>query len=92
LKAKSQSKTKPKAYSYLRFSTPEQLKGDSLRRQTELSRAYAEKHGLELDESLTFRDLGVSGYTGKNIERALGAFIEAVDNKMITPGHLSVIN
>jgi DNA invertase Pin-like site-specific DNA recombinase len=26
---------KPKAYSYIRFSTPEQEKGDSLRRQME---------------------------------------------------------
>src|SRR5262245_52339556 len=30
-----------KAYSYLRFSTPDQMKGDSLRRQTELARRYA---------------------------------------------------
>jgi DNA invertase Pin-like site-specific DNA recombinase len=36
--------TKPTAYSYIRFSTPEQIKGDSLRRQVELSEAYAAKH------------------------------------------------
>jgi|GEM_PF-5511149 len=30
-----------KAYSYIRFSTPEQLKGDSLRRQKEASEQYA---------------------------------------------------
>jgi len=30
-----------KAYSYIRFSTPEQLKGDSLRRQLESSREYS---------------------------------------------------
>ena len=34
--------TKAKAYSYLRFSTPEQQKGDSKRRQVELARRYAE--------------------------------------------------
>ena len=51
-----------KAYSYLRFSTPEQLKGDSQRRQLEAARAYALEQGLELDESLTFQDLGVSGF------------------------------
>jgi DNA invertase Pin-like site-specific DNA recombinase len=85
-KSKTKTKSKPKAYSYLRFSTPEQLKGDSLRRQTELSRDYAEKHRLDLDESLTFKDLGVSGYTGKNIEGALGAFIEAVDEGIIEKG------
>lgn len=30
-----------RAYSYLRFSTPEQLEGDSLRRQTALADSYA---------------------------------------------------
>ena len=44
-----------RAYSYLRFSTAAQLEGDSLRRQTEAARKYAERHGLELAD-LTFRD------------------------------------
>ena len=35
-----------RAYSYIRFSTPEQAEGDSLRRQLEDSIAYAEEHGL----------------------------------------------
>jgi hypothetical protein len=35
------------------LSTPEQAKGDSLRRQTEKTRAYVEAHGLELDTTLT---------------------------------------
>ncbi len=30
-----------KAYSYLRYSTPEQMRGDSFRRQTALADAYA---------------------------------------------------
>ena len=33
----------PKCYSYIRFSTPEQSKGDSLRRQLELSANYAKE-------------------------------------------------
>jgi len=37
----------PKAYSYVRFSSPEQATGDSLRRQTELSEQYASQHGLD---------------------------------------------
>jgi len=77
----------PKAYSYLRFSTPEQSKGDSFRRQTEGSRAYAKKHGLDLDESLTFKDLGVSAFRGKNVqEGALGAFLRAVESGKIRRG------
>ena len=67
-----------KAYSYLRFSTPEQIHGDSLRRQTEGARTYAATHNLELDESLTFRDLGVSAFRGANaVEGALGQFVAA---------------
>ncbi|KVR83488.1 recombinase family protein [Burkholderia vietnamiensis] len=49
-----------KAYSYLRFSTPEQAQGDSFRRQTALAEAYAQQHGLELDTTLRFADEGVS--------------------------------
>jgi hypothetical protein len=43
--------TKPKAYSYIRFSTPDQEKGDSLRRQEKDAEDYAKKHGLTLDEN-----------------------------------------
>ena len=78
---------RPKAYSYLRFSTPEQMQGDSFRRQTEAARQYAEDHGLDLDESLTFKDLGVSAFRGKNVvEGALGQFIAAVDSGKVKPG------
>jgi len=63
-----------KAYSYLRFSSPEQLKGDSRRRQLESSRVYAERHGLELVEG--YADLGISAFKGKNVaEGALGEFL-----------------
>jgi DNA invertase Pin-like site-specific DNA recombinase len=69
----------PTAYSYVRFSTSEQLKGDSLRRQTEISQAYVEEHGLTLDTTLHFRDLGLSAFDRSNITRgALGGFLEAI--------------
>ncbi len=84
---KALKKDQPKAYSYLRFSTTEQLKGDSQRRQLALAREYADRHGLDLDETLTFRDLGVSAWKGKNIkEGALGVFLEAVDSGHVPPG------
>ena len=67
-------KTAAKAYSYLRFSTPEQSKGDSLRRQTALADEYAKRHGLTLDTELNLRDLGVSAFRGDNVAvGALGA-------------------
>jgi hypothetical protein len=65
---------RPRAYSYIRFSTPEQAKGDSLQRQTDAARAWAARHGLELDEELTFRDEGVSAANA----RAKGCNYQAI--------------
>ena len=77
---------KPKAYSYLRFSTPEQQQGDSKRRQLDLARHYADAHGLDLDDTLTFHDLGVSAFRGKNRDAALGAFIKAAEEGRVRKG------
>lgn len=75
-----------KAYSYLRFSTPEQSQGDSFRRQTALAEAYAQSHGLELDTELRFSDLGVSAFRGKNAATgALRMFLRAVEDGDIDP-------
>ena len=68
------------AFSYLRFSTPEQSAGDSHRRQMAMAEKYAADHHLRLDSSLSFRDLGVSVYRGKNAkEGALRSFLDAVE-------------
>lgn len=73
------------AYSYIRMSTDQQVKGDSLRRQLELSRQWATQNGLVLDESL--RDIGVSAYKGKNRkEGALGRFLGMVESGYIQRG------
>ncbi|NOK36531.1 recombinase family protein [Corallococcus exercitus] len=77
----------PKAYSYLRFSTPEQMKGDSFRRQTTLAHEYAARNHLDLDDKLTFHDLGVSGFRGKNSETGrLAEFLEAVRTEFVPRG------
>ncbi|HGL5386784.1 recombinase family protein [Burkholderia orbicola] len=77
----------PTAYSYIRFSTPEQKKGDSLRRQKELSERYADDHGLTLDTSLHLHDLGISAFDGSNVTRgALGGFLKAVDEGRVASG------
>jgi len=80
------------AYSYLRFSTPEQAGGDSRRRQLDLARAYAVRHGLVLDAGLSFRDLGMSAFHGRNVrEGALRAFLDAVELGLVPRGsHLLV--
>jgi DNA invertase Pin-like site-specific DNA recombinase len=79
---------RPKAYSYIRFSTPDQKKGDSLRRQLELSERYAKAHDLDLDEKLSFRDLGVSAFDSSNLESGgkLGEFLIAVEAGLVATG------
>ncbi len=80
------SKTYPlRAYSYVRMSSQRQLRGDSLRRQLERSRAYADEHSLLLDDSL--QDLGVSAWKGKNFRHgALGRFLAMVENGEVPKG------
>lgn len=69
----------PKVYSYIRFSTPEQARGDSLRRQLADAEEWCAARGLVLDESL--KDLGISAYKGSNAEvgSGLGKFLELVE-------------
>ena len=66
-----------KAFSYIRFSTPQQAHGDTLKRQSDKAAKYAAEHGLTLDTELKLTDAGVSGYRGANVKTgALGAFLE----------------
>lgn len=74
-----------KAISYIRFSSEGQSEGDSLRRQTARSEAYAAKHGLELVR--TYRDLGLSGFKGHHREKgALRELLELVESGQIEKG------
>jgi DNA invertase Pin-like site-specific DNA recombinase len=73
------------AYSYVRFSTPDQAKGDSLRRQLARSAAFTEARGLELDDSL--RDLGTSAFHNRHADTGhLAGFLALVRDGKIEPG------
>lgn len=79
-----------RAYSYVRMSTTKQLRGDSLRRQLERSRAFADEHSLLLDDSL--QDLGVSAWKGRNFKHgALGRFLAMVENGEVPRGSYLLI-
>jgi DNA invertase Pin-like site-specific DNA recombinase len=81
-----------RAFSYLRFSRPEQRRGHSLKRQTEMATKYAESHNLILDESLTFQDLGHSAYRGSHAETGeLGRFLAAIDSGFVRSGDYLLI-
>jgi DNA invertase Pin-like site-specific DNA recombinase len=82
-----QVEKKPSAYSYVRISKPEQLRGDGLRRQLQMSADYASEHELELVTDAPFLDLGVSAHKGKHVEfGALGRFLEAAEGGQILQG------
>jgi len=79
------------AYSYVRFSSPQQAKGDSFRRQTKAAREYCEKHGLQLAD-LTLHDLGLSAYSGTHYEQgALGDFVKAVQQGKVAQGSYLIV-
>ncbi|MFK0209456.1 recombinase family protein [Agrobacterium sp. NPDC090283] len=79
-----------RAYSYVRMSTRKQLRGDSLRRQLERSKAFADEHSLLLDDSL--QDLGVSAWRGRNFRTgALGRFLAMVESGQIPKGSYLLI-
>lgn len=82
----SVSFVKRNCYSYTRFSSSQQAEGDSYRRQIERAQKFCDEHNLELNET-RFEDLGVSGWTGENIEKgALGDFIAAVKDGKVPKG------
>jgi len=81
-----------KAYSYIRFSSKEQAKGDSLERQTEAAKEYAQANGLVLDTSLNMHDLGISAFKGKHKTKgALGNFLRLVEAGKIEKGSILII-
>lgn len=80
------------AFSYLRFSTPEQASGDSRRRQLAMAEEYAADHHLKLDRQLSFRDLGVSAFRGENAkDGALRAFLEAIEHNLVPKGSFLLV-
>jgi DNA invertase Pin-like site-specific DNA recombinase len=76
------------AFSYLRYSSTEQKKGDSVRRQKALREAWLQRNpGVTLDTSLVLEDRGVSAFRGKNAETGqLKAFRDEVESGRVPPG------
>ncbi|MDM1709592.1 recombinase family protein [Pseudomonas sp. 165] len=84
-----------KAYSYIRFSTPEQAKGDSYRRQRAAAEMYCLQNDFELvkDEDYLFFDRGRSAYKGKHLDDTgqLSRFLKYVQDGTIDPGSILII-
>jgi DNA invertase Pin-like site-specific DNA recombinase len=80
------------AFSYIRCSTREQLKGNSIRRQLKQAEEYAKKHDLVLSDQ-GYRDLGVSAYHEKNLKEGseFMALIAAIEDRRIPKGSTLII-
>ena len=84
--------SKPKVYSYLRFSDPKQAAGSSVDRQTEYARRWAAERGLELDAALSMRDEGLSAYHQRHVTQgALGIFLQAISAGRIAAGSVLIV-
>jgi hypothetical protein len=81
------------AYSYIRFSSMKQHQGDSLERQQKMINKWIEKNPDVTLHEKSFKDLAVSGYTGKHLttEEGLGAFRDAVIQGRIKSGSILVV-
>jgi DNA invertase Pin-like site-specific DNA recombinase len=80
------------AYSYIRFSSPEQRKGDSWRRQWEATVRFCRENNLDLEQSRQFYDEAMSGFRGKHRKvGALGVFIKLVESGRVPAGSVLVV-
>ena len=57
-----------------------------------MAEQYVADHHLKLDRQLSFRDLGVSAFRGRNAkEGALRAFLEAIEHNLVPDGSILLI-
>lgn len=87
--------TKPRAYSYIRFSNATQAEGDSYRRQREDAERYCEQHGLELVDSkeYLFFDAGRSAYKARHLDDSgeLARFLAYVEDGTVPAGSVLIV-
>jgi DNA invertase Pin-like site-specific DNA recombinase len=81
------------AYSYLRYSTPQQSEGDSIRRQTVAAQDWCDRNSVPLDTGTVYEDRGRSGYKGDHRKHngALARFLADVSARRIPKGAVLVI-
>jgi len=80
------------AYSYIRFSSGEQKKSDSFRRQWEDCVKFCKDNQLLLEQSRQFYDEAISAFRGKNrTDGALGVLLEMIKSGGVPVGSVIVI-
>ena len=80
-------------FSYLRYSSPQQGDGDSIRRQTKATADWCRRHDVQLDAGRTYLDRGRSAYHGRHRQRggALASFLAEVERGDIPRGSVLII-
>lgn len=85
----------PKAYSYIRFSSPQQAAGDSYNRQHRLTVAYCKEKGFDLvaDADYTFFDKATSAFSGALLaaDTELSRFLARVQDGSIPRGSILIV-
>jgi DNA invertase Pin-like site-specific DNA recombinase len=77
-------------YSYMRYSSPVQGDGDSIRRQTTGTEAWCERNAVQLDTTLT--DPAISAFRGKQRRKGhLARFLADVQAERIPRGSVLII-
>lgn len=81
-----------RAIAYLRFSSLQQVQGDSVRRQKKLIEEWLKNNSDYYLDPVTFEDLGLSAYKGQHaISGAFSEFMEAVQRGLIDEGSVLLI-
>ncbi len=80
-------------FSYIRFSSGKQAKGNSTDRQLEIAPRVAREKGWELDENLSIADLGLSAFNKANLgsKGKLGAVLTGVQTGKIPKGCIVIV-
>jgi len=80
-----------KAISYIRFSTGKQAKGSSHERQQAMLASWLTANPDFTLSSESFKDLGISGFSGKHLKSGFGKLLAAVQNGSIQAGDVILI-
>lgn len=82
----------PRAFSYERVSSPEQVSGRGLTRQSDAAQRWAEARGYTLDTSLQLSDKGRSASKGDHLTKgALGRFLQLAQAGQLGDGPLLLV-
>lgn len=76
----------PTAFSYIRFSSTKQQHGDSYTRQQDKVARWVASNPDYSVSTLSFEDLGLSGWKGKHLKYGFGRLLAAVENGVIKEG------